>query len=97
MTELADIRLYTLDEVAMLLGISMYTARKYCRDKTIKAVKAGKSWKVPQESLDKYLRRWLQMMMVSIFLLALCGLYIIADKLLTEEQWERIINKIEGR
>lgn len=37
------------------------------------------------------------MMTVSIFTLALCFGYMIADKLLTEEQWERIINKTEGR
>lgn len=37
------------------------------------------------------------MITVSIFTLALCFTYMIADKLLTEEQWKRIINKIEGR
>ena len=37
------------------------------------------------------------MITVSIFTLFLCLTYTIADKLLTEDQWERIIKFVEGR
>ncbi len=56
MTELAQIKLYDINDLANFLSISRFTANKLCRERTIKAIKVGKEWKVTQEALETYLR-----------------------------------------
>lgn len=56
MTELAQIKLYDIKDLANFLNISRFTANKLCRERTIKAVKVGKEWKVTQEALENYLK-----------------------------------------
>ena len=56
MTELAQIELYDINDLANFLNISRFTANKLCRERTIKAVKVGKEWKVTQEALENYLK-----------------------------------------
>lgn len=56
MTELAQIKLYDITDLANFLNISRFTANKLCRERTIKAIKVGKEWKVTQEALETYLK-----------------------------------------
>ena len=56
MTELAEIKLYDIDDLCNFLNISKFTANKICRERKINAVKVGKEWKVTKEALEKYLK-----------------------------------------
>lgn len=56
MTELAQIKLYTAEELANFLGIALWTANKLCRERRIKAIKIGKEWRVTQNALEEYLK-----------------------------------------
>ena len=56
MTELAQIKLYDINDLANFLNISRFTANKLCRERTIKAIKVGKEWKITQEALETYLK-----------------------------------------
>jgi excisionase family DNA binding protein len=46
----------TTKEAIKYLKISKPTFLKYCREGRIKAIKAGKGWKVLQSELDRFLR-----------------------------------------
>ena len=46
----------TTKEAIKYLKISKPTFLKYCRERRIKAIKAGKGWKVLQSELDRFLR-----------------------------------------
>lgn len=56
MTELAQIKLYDINDLANFLNISRFTANKLCRERIIKAIKVGKEWKITQEALETYLK-----------------------------------------
>lgn len=56
MTELAEIKLYTAEELANFLGVATWTANKLCRERRIKAIKVGKEWRVTQNALEEYLK-----------------------------------------
>ena len=62
MTELAEIKLYSIEDICMFLSCSRFTANKLCRERRIKATKVGREWKVTKEALEVYLnipkRRW---------------------------------------
>ena len=48
---------YTVKEAAKVLnGLSPSTISNYCKRGIIKAVKLGKSWAIPQESINHYIK-----------------------------------------
>ena len=46
---------YRVEDIALLLGISVYTIRKWLREGKIKARKIGKLWLVPRAEIEKLL------------------------------------------
>ncbi len=48
---------YTLEEVAEILKISVSTVRNLIDRGELKAFKAGNQWRVRKEDLDAYMRR----------------------------------------
>lgn len=50
-------KLYTLDEVAEILGTVTETIRRYVRAGKLKASKLGKSWRVSESSLKEFLQK----------------------------------------
>lgn len=46
--------LFTVEELAELLGVQERTIREYLRDGRLKGRKVGRRWYVPEESLRKY-------------------------------------------
>ncbi len=46
---------YTLEEVAEILKVSIATVRKLIEDKTLKAFKVRGQWRVKKEDLDRYI------------------------------------------
>ncbi len=55
MTNLAEITLYDIKDIANFLSVSIPVANKMCRERTIKAKKVGREWKVTKEALEAYL------------------------------------------
>lgn len=54
---MADIRVYTLDEVAEILKVTRRTLYNYIKAGTLHAVKMGKYWRVSEESLKTFVSR----------------------------------------
>lgn len=52
---MADIRVYTLDEVADILQLTKRTLYNYVKEGKLHAVKIGKYWRVPEESLQAFI------------------------------------------
>ena len=52
---MADIRVYTLDEVADIMKITKRTLYNYIKAGTLHAVKMGKYWRVSEESLQVFI------------------------------------------
>jgi excisionase family DNA binding protein len=50
------LELLNLDEVALKLGKSTETVRRYVRAGKIKAVRIGNTWKVSQEHFDEFIK-----------------------------------------
>lgn len=50
-----NIKMYNIDEISEITGMSVRTIAKYLRQGTIKGVKIKGSWRVSDESLTKYL------------------------------------------
>lgn len=51
---MAEIKVYTLDEVAEILKVSRRTLYNYIKAGTLHAVKMGKYWRVSEESLQAF-------------------------------------------
>jgi len=51
---MADIRVYTLDEVADIMKVTKRTLYNYIKAGTLHAVKMGKYWRVSEESLQAF-------------------------------------------
>lgn len=51
---MADIRVYTLDEVADILKVTKRTLYAYIKAGKLPAVKMGKYWRVSQENLQAF-------------------------------------------
>ena len=49
-----SIKLYTLEELSDMLGITVYTLRNYIKKGKLKATKIGVCWKVSEENLKKF-------------------------------------------
>ena len=52
---MADIKVYTLNEVAEILKLSKRTLYNYINAGTLEAVKIGKYWRVKEEALEAFL------------------------------------------
>ena len=52
---MADIKVYTLDEVADILKVTKRTLYNYVKAGKLPAVKMGKYWRVSEESLQAFI------------------------------------------
>jgi excisionase family DNA binding protein len=52
---MADIKVYTLDEVAEILKVTKRTLYNYVKAGKLSAVKMGKYWRVSEESLQAFI------------------------------------------
>lgn len=52
---MAEIKVYTLDEVADILKVTKRTLYNYVKAGTLHAVKMGKYWRVSEESLQAFI------------------------------------------
>jgi len=50
-----EIRLYTIAEVTVMLKVTKATVYSYIKSGKITAVKMGKYWRVPHQSIEKFL------------------------------------------
>lgn len=55
MTTENTIRLYTLTELAPMLGVTPRTLQSYVKSGRLKGVKIGGKWKVTEENLKKFI------------------------------------------
>jgi excisionase family DNA binding protein len=49
-------KLLSLKEIAQYLGISVATARRYVKARTVPALKVGRLWRIKQSALAKYIQ-----------------------------------------
>jgi excisionase family DNA binding protein len=54
--EFGDMTLYTVDDLAEMLSVSVTTVRSYIRSGVLKGRKMGRRWYVPDESVQQYFR-----------------------------------------
>ena len=47
---------FTVEEVAAKLKIDDVTVRRWLQDERLKGVKMGKSWRIPESALIKFMR-----------------------------------------
>ena len=52
---MAEIKVYTLDEVADILKVTKRTLYTYLRTGKLQAVKLGKYWRVSEENLQSFI------------------------------------------
>lgn len=52
---MADIKVYTLDEVADIMKVTKRTLYNYIKAGTLHAVKMGKYWRVSEDSLQAFI------------------------------------------
>jgi excisionase family DNA binding protein len=52
---MAEIKVYTLDEVAEILKVTKRTLYNYIKAGTLHAVKMGKYWRVSEENLQNFI------------------------------------------
>lgn len=52
---MADMRVYTIEELVTLLHVTRRTIYNYIKEGKLKAVKMGKYWRVTQKQLDDFL------------------------------------------
>ena len=52
---MADIKVYTLDEICEILKVTKRTMYNYIRAGKLKAVKMGKYWRVTEENLRAFI------------------------------------------
>ena len=51
-----EIKLLTVKEVAEVLRLDPQTVSRYCQSGKILAYKTGNAWKIPERSIDIYLK-----------------------------------------
>ncbi|MBQ7102826.1 MAG: helix-turn-helix domain-containing protein [Anaerotignum sp.] len=49
------IKVYTLQEIEPILGVSYRTLLQYVNSGRLKGVKIGKNWKISEENLKKFI------------------------------------------
>ena len=54
---MAEIKVYTLDEVAAILKVTRRTLYNYISWGKLKVIKMGKYWRVSQEALQSFVSR----------------------------------------
>lgn len=54
---MADIKVYTLEEVCNILKVTKRTVYNYIKGGQLKAVKVGKYWRVSEEHLKDFIER----------------------------------------
>ena len=54
---MADLKVYTLDEVADILKVTKRTLYNYIKAGELPAVKMGKYWRVTQENLQSFVSK----------------------------------------
>ena len=54
--EIADVKLYSVDELSEALKVTSFSIRGYIRDGKIKAQKIGGRWYVAEENLHRFLK-----------------------------------------
>lgn len=52
-----DLKLYTLDNISRLVGVSKTTLYRYVKDGKLQAVKIGKAWMITEEKLRAFIDR----------------------------------------
>lgn len=52
---MADIKVYTMNEVAEILKVTKRTLYNYIKAGTLHAVKMGKYWRISEESLQDFI------------------------------------------
>ena len=52
---MADMRVYTIEELVTLLHVTRRTIYTYIKEGKLKAVKMGKYWRVTQKQLEDFL------------------------------------------
>lgn len=52
---MAEIKLYTIEEVTDVLKVSRRTIYTYLKEGKLKAVKIGKYWRVSEENLQEFI------------------------------------------
>lgn len=50
-------RVYTVSEIAKLLGVSSRTVNRYCKDEIIKASMIGNSYRITHKHLQEFLNK----------------------------------------
>ena len=48
-------QLYTIEEVADFLRVSIRTVRRYLKDGTIRGFKVGQNWRISDEEVSRYI------------------------------------------
>ena len=54
---MAEIKVYTLDEIAAILHVTRRTVYTYVKEGKLKAVKVGKYWRVTEKNLEDFLNK----------------------------------------
>lgn len=55
MKALEEMRLYTVTEIAPVLGVSRVTLKSYIKGGRLKAVKVGGKWKISQDAIRRFI------------------------------------------
>lgn len=50
-----ELKVYSLEEIAEIIGVTKRTMYTYVKDGKLKAVKIGKNWRVSYENLKEFL------------------------------------------
>ena len=53
-TQIGDLTLYTVEELAKLLKVQPKTIRAYLQDGKLKGRKIARKWYIPEQSLQEY-------------------------------------------
>jgi excisionase family DNA binding protein len=52
---MAEVKLYTIDEIADILKVTQRTIYNYIKNGALSAIKVGKYWRVRHEHFEKFL------------------------------------------
>lgn len=55
MIQVGDVKSYTVQEAAQMLGLSAVTIRNYIKAGRLKATKAGVSWLITEKNLQNFI------------------------------------------
>lgn len=52
---MAEVKVYTLEEIAEILHVTRRTLYNYVKDGKLKAIKLGRVWRVTEDALKEFL------------------------------------------